>query len=27
MFLIGGVKKLRWDKEVVKYLEKQEKEQ
>ena len=22
MFLIGGVKKLRWDKEVVKYLEK-----
>ena len=27
MFLIGGVKKLRWDKEVVKYLEKQDKEQ
>ena len=25
MFLIGGVKKLRWDKEVVKYLRKQEK--
>ena len=27
MFFIGGVKKLRWDKDVVKYLEKQEKEQ
>lgn len=27
MFFIGAVRKLRWDKDVVKYLEKQEKEQ